>query len=54
MERRKTVSLEKLLQAVALGNMEDDLLSSIAGRLARMDKKIGPRIRRKRTDLPLP
>ncbi len=40
MERKKTVSLEKLLQAVALGNVEDDILSSIAGRLARLDKKI--------------
>lgn len=42
MERKKTVSLEKLLQAVALGNIEDDVLSSIAGRLARMEKKITP------------
>ena len=40
MERKKTFSLEKLLQAVALGNVEDDVLSSIAGRLARLDKKI--------------
>ena len=40
MERKKTVSLEKLLQAVALGNVEDDVLSSIAGRLARLDKTI--------------
>jgi type I restriction enzyme R subunit len=42
MERKKTVSLEKLLQAVALGNIEDDVLSSIAGRFARMEKKITP------------
>jgi type I restriction enzyme R subunit len=42
MERKKSVSLEKLLQAVALGNIEDDVLSSIAGRLARLDKKITP------------
>lgn len=42
MERKKTVSLEKLLQAVALGNIEDDVLSSIAGRLARLDKRITP------------
>jgi type I restriction enzyme, R subunit len=42
MERKKTVSLEKLLQAVALGNIEDDVLSSIAGRLARLDKRISP------------
>jgi type I restriction enzyme R subunit len=42
MERKKTVSLEKLLQAVALGNIEDDVLSSIAGRLARLDRRITP------------
>lgn len=41
MERKRTVSLEQLLQAVALGNIEDDVLSSIAGRLARLDKAIG-------------
>jgi len=40
MERKKTVSLEKLLQVVALGNVEDDVLLSIAGRLARLDRKI--------------
>jgi type I restriction enzyme R subunit len=42
MERKLTVSLEKLLQAVALGNTETDVISSIAGRLARMDKKLNP------------
>ncbi|MFQ5686214.1 MAG: type I restriction-modification enzyme R subunit C-terminal domain-containing protein [Candidatus Scalindua sp.] len=42
MERKRTVSLEKLLQAVALGNIEDGVLSSIAGRLARLDKRITP------------
>ncbi len=42
MERKRTVSLEQLLQAVALGNIEDDVLSSIAGRLARLDKRITP------------
>ena len=40
MERKRSVSLEKLLQAVALGNTETDVISSIAGRLARLDKKI--------------
>jgi len=42
LEKKRSVSLEKLLQAVALGNIENDVLSSIAGRLARMDKKISP------------
>lgn len=42
LEKKRNVSLEKLLQAVALGNTETDVVSSIAARLARMDKKIGP------------
>jgi type I restriction enzyme R subunit len=42
MERKRTFSLEQLLQAVALGNIEDDVLSSIAVRLARLDKRITP------------
>ena len=40
MERKRSVSLEKLLQAVALGNTEKDVISSIAGRLARLEGKI--------------
>jgi type I restriction enzyme R subunit len=40
--RKPSVSLEKLLQAVALGNTETDVISSIAWRLARMDKKLNP------------
>ena len=38
MEAKKSVPLDKLLQAVSLGNVEDDVLSSIAARLARLDK----------------
>ena len=40
MEKKPSISLEKLLQAVALGNTEPDVISSIAGRLARIEKKI--------------
>ncbi len=40
MEQKPTVSFEKLLQAVAFGNTEDDVLSSLAGRLARMEHRI--------------
>ena len=36
MERKPTVSFEKLMQAVSFGNKEEDVLSSLAGRLARM------------------
>ena len=39
MEKKPTVSFEKLLQAVSLGNTEKDVLSSIAGRLARMEHR---------------
>jgi len=40
MESKPTVSFEKLMQAVAFGNTEDDVLSSLAGRLARMEHRI--------------
>jgi|CXWL01.1.fsa_nt_gi type I restriction enzyme R subunit len=40
MEKKPSVAFEKLLQAVALGNMEEDVLTSIAGRLARMEYRI--------------
>jgi type I restriction enzyme R subunit len=38
MDAKKSVPLEKLLQAVSLGNVEDEVLSSIAARLARLDR----------------
>jgi len=41
MEKKRSVSLEQLLQAVALGNTETEVISSIAARLARLEKKIG-------------
>jgi len=37
MERKPSVSIEKLLQAVAFGNTEPDVLSSVAARIARME-----------------
>jgi type I restriction enzyme R subunit len=40
MEQKPTVSLEKLMQAVAFGNTEDDVLTSLAGRLARLEHRI--------------
>ena len=40
MEKKPSVAFEKLLQAVALGNTEEDVLTSIAGRLARMEYRI--------------
>ena len=47
MESKPTVSFEKLLQAVAFGNTEDDVLSSVAGRLARMEHRLTPEDDRK-------
>ncbi len=38
MDQKKSVGLDKLLQAVSLGNVEDEVLSSIAARLARLDR----------------
>jgi type I restriction enzyme R subunit len=40
LEKKPSYSLEKLLQAVALGNTESEVISSIAGRLARLEKKL--------------
>ncbi len=40
MEKKPSVAFEKLLLAVALGNTEEDVLTSIAGRLARMEHRI--------------
>jgi type I restriction enzyme R subunit len=40
MDQKKSVPFEKLLQAVALGNTEPEVLSSVAARLARLDKAL--------------
>jgi type I restriction enzyme, R subunit len=40
MDQRKAVPLDKLLQAVALGNVEEEVLSSVAARLARLDRDL--------------
>ena len=40
MDQKKSVSFEKLLQAVALGNTEPEVISSIAARMARMTKSL--------------
>ncbi len=40
MDARKSVSFDKLLQAVALGNVEPEVLSSVAARVARLDRDI--------------
>ena len=40
MDQKKSVPLDALLQAVALGNVEPELLSSVAVRLARLDAQL--------------
>lgn len=40
LERKKGVSFEKLLMSVALGNRDEDTLTSLAGRLARLNREI--------------
>ncbi len=42
LERQFGISLKNLLQNVAMGNTDEDILSSLAGRLLRLDKIISP------------
>jgi type I restriction enzyme R subunit len=41
LEKKPSVSFEKLMEAVAFGNREKDVLSSLASRLARLDRQFG-------------
>ena len=45
LERRRTVSFDKLLEMVGMGDREPEVLSSLASRLARLDRKLSPRDR---------
>jgi len=40
LERKRNVTFEKLLQAVASGNRDEDVITSLAGRLARLDRQL--------------
>jgi type I restriction enzyme R subunit len=42
LERKRNVSLDKLFELVTFGNREPDVLSSIASRLARLDRQLTP------------
>jgi type I restriction enzyme R subunit len=50
LEKKPTVSFEKLLDAVAFGNREKDVLSSLASRLARLDRQLSKEDRKLLTD----
>lgn len=41
LEKKRTVGFEKLLEAVAQGTTDPDVLSSLAGRLAKLDLRVG-------------
>ncbi|MDP2675316.1 MAG: type I restriction-modification enzyme R subunit C-terminal domain-containing protein [Dehalococcoidia bacterium] len=41
LERQPTIPFHKLLQAVAFGSTDPDVISSLAGRLARLDRQLG-------------
>lgn len=51
LERKRGVSLNQLLQQAALGQISEDLVSSLASRLARIDGRITPEQRDHITDL---
>src|SRR5262245_22454688 len=45
LEQKPTVPLEKLMEHIAIGAREPELLSSLAGRLIRLEKRIEPEVR---------
>jgi type I restriction enzyme R subunit len=51
LERQRGVSFEKLLNAVAAGSLDREILSSLASRLARIDRRIGAPDRQALADL---
>jgi type I restriction enzyme R subunit len=50
LERKRNISLEKLFELVTFGNRDTDVLSSIAARLARLDRELTPNDRTALTD----
>ena len=51
LERKQSLPFDKLLESVALGNRETDTLTSLAGRLARLDREIGDDAREQITEV---
>ena len=45
LERQRTVPFDKLLDMVSMGSREPEVLSSLASRIARLDRKLTPRDR---------
>ncbi len=50
LERKRSVPFDKLVQQVALGIRDEDTLTSLAGRLARLDREIDDKDRREIAD----
>jgi type I restriction enzyme R subunit len=50
LERKRNISLEKLFELVTFGNRDEDVLSSIAARLSRLDRELTPNDRTALTD----
>ncbi len=48
--KKPSVSFEKLLEQIAFGNRETDVLSSLASRLARLDRQLSAPDRQLLTD----
>ena len=42
LERQPSVSFDKVMQAVAMGNEHPDVVSTLASRLTRLERKLGP------------
>jgi type I restriction enzyme, R subunit len=51
LERARTVPLKDLMLRVALGKRDEDALTSLAGRLARLDREIAPAARKRITEV---
>ena len=47
LERKPTVPFKNVLEHVAMGGTDPDMLSSLAGRLARLDRQCGPEERKR-------
>ena len=45
LERKRTISFKALLEHVAMGGSDPEMLSSLASRLTRLDKQCGPKER---------
>ncbi len=50
LERKRSVGFDKLVMSVALGNRDEDTLTSLAGRLARLDRRIDEKERKEIED----